>query len=467
MSANVAGIVALNVIFLLAGLALLAGLRGFTTWLEVLDFLGLALVLGTCSVGVLATLVLIAGHGLSAATIVALAAGVAVVGGVLARVRRPPRPRGFGQLPPRSKGTLAAVLGAVATFVILVAFFRVARVMPLGGGDSWEFWVPKAKLIYFNGSIDTGFFTSLPNPRYPLFIPGLLAMDFRFMGSAYGPALALEYWFLYVGFVLTASMLLRRLGPGWLAWLFVCLTGVIPQLDQRLLGAQADWTLDLEFALVALLALCWLRQRERWLLVCLGIVLAALLATKQEGLLLAFCLFGGLAASTLRDIRRTWPTLALTALAAYLVNVPWRLWWGDRHLPSGLPTVGVGLHEMLTHLHRGWASLHLVLRLLFTYHVWLAFVPLALVAAVTALTLAGTARQTAIVYLTTSFTAIAGFTYILWSNLSDTLDTHQSSTPIPRVVGSVVLLSTIVTPLLIAPLLQKPEPKATEAVEAT
>ena len=174
------------------------------------------------------------------------------------------------------------------------------------------------------------------------------------------------------------------------------------------------------------------------------------------GLLLACCLLGGLAAGTLREIRRTWPPLALTALAAYLVNLPWRIWWGERHLPAVLPTGG--LHEMLTHLHRGFASLHLVLRLLFTYDMWLAFVPLALVAALTALTLAGTARQTAIVYLTTAGAAVAGFTYILWSDLTYILDTHQSSTPIPRAVGSVVLLSTIMAPLLIAPLLKRPEP---------
>ena len=39
----------------------------------------------------------------------------------------------------------------------------------------------------------------------------------------------------------------------------------------------------------------------------------------------------------------------------------------------------------------------------------------AIVAALTALTLAEAARQTAIVYLTTALAAVAGFTYILWS----------------------------------------------------
>ena len=96
-----------------------------------------------------------------------------------------------------------------------------------------------------------------------------------------------------------------------------------------------------------------------------------------------------------------------------------------------------------------------MLRLLFTYDMWLAFVPLALVAALAALTLAGPARQTAIVYLTTAVAGVIGFTYILWSDLTYTLDTHQSSTPIPRAVGSIVLLSTLLAPLLIAPLLEE------------
>jgi hypothetical protein len=455
MSVGVRGIIELNVLFLGSGLALLTGLRGSRTWLELLDSLGLALVLGTCSVGVLATLMLILGAGLSTATIVLLAVLVAAAGLGLSCVRRPSLPRGFGRLPQLSRATIAASIFALATFVVLIAFFRVARVTTLGGGDSWEFWVPKAKVIYFDNSIDSSLFTSLAGPRYPLFVPSLLAMDFRFMGTAYGPALALQYWFLYLGFVLTASSLLRRLVPAWLAWLFVALTGVIPELDGRLLGAQADWTLDMEFAIAALLVFCWLRSRERWLLACFGVVLAAQIATKQEGLLFVGCLFAGLALATLRDIRRTWPPLALAGVAAYLVNLPWRIWWSDHHQPGPLPPGA--LHQVLAHLHRGWASLHLVLRLLFTYDMWLAFVPLALVAALAGLTLAGPARQTAIVYLTTTLGIVAGLTYILWSDPSLTLDTHQSSTPIPRAVGSIVLFSTVLAPLLIAPLLKKPK----------
>ncbi len=401
----------------------------------------------------LATLVLIAGAGLSAGTIVSLAVVVAVVGAVVARRLRRPLPRGFGPLPQLSAGTVVAVFEGVAAAVLLVLFFRLARVMSLTGGDSFEFWVPKAKIIYFFGRINSSLFTGLAGPRYPLFVPALQAMDFRFMGRAFGPQLAVQYWFLYAGFVFAASYLLRQLIPAWLAWLFVALTGVIPQLDGRLLGSQADWALDMEVALAALTAVVWLRCRERWLLVALFVLLSAQIATKQEGLLLAGCLFAGLGLATISEWRRTWPPLALALGAAYLVNLPWRIWWGERNLPAVLPTISIG--DLFHHVHRAWASLHLVLRLALAYDIWLAFIPIAAGAAIAALTLAGEPRRTAITYLVTTVAAVAGFTYVLWDDLTYRLDEQQSSTPIPRAVGSIVLLSTVMAPLLIAPLLER------------
>ena len=453
MGPSTTGIVELNALFLATGFALLWGLRGWRTWAELLDTAGLALMLGLSSVCVLATLVLVAGGGLSTATILALALAIAASGVALGRARRRPLPRRVGRLPRVTAGWFATVAIGFGTAAILVAFVRVARVMPLAGGDSFEFWVPKAKIIYFFGGIDNGMFTSLPGARYPLLVPTLQAMDFRFIGNTEAPVLAVQYWFLYAGFVVAAAWLLRRLVPAWLAWLFVGLTGVIPELDSRLLGAQADWILDLLFALTALLSVCWLRSREPWLLVADAIVLTAVVATKQEGLLLAGCLWIGILAATARAWRATWPPLIAVGLAAYALNLPWRLWWGSRHLAADLPTDG--LTGPFSHLSRLWPSLHLVLRLLFGYDLWLAFVPIALVAAATSLTLAGPARETAILYLVTCVLGVAGFTWVLWDDLTYTLNEQQSSTPIPRAVGSLVLLSTVLAPLLVAPLLDR------------
>jgi hypothetical protein len=43
----------------------------------------------------------------------------------------------------------------------------------------------------------------------------------------------------------------------------------------------------------------------------------------------------------------------------------------------------------------------------------------------------------------------------VWDDLTYILDEQQSSTPIPRAVGSIVLLSTVLAPLLIQPLLRR------------
>ncbi len=452
MSPELQGVIELNALFAITGLALLAGLRGWRTWLELLDSLGLALLLGTSAVAVLATLVLIAGGGLPTWTILGLAAAVAIPGVILSVVLRRPLPSTLGVLPRLSLGTGVAAVGAAGLVAILVELFRLSRVMPLGGGDSFEDWVPRAKIIYFFGKIDTPLFTGLPGPRYPILVPTLQAMDFRFMGSGFGPELAVEYWFLFAGFAFAASFILRRLAPAWLVWPFVALTAVLPQLVNRVLNAQADWALDVFFVVAALVVVAWLREGGSWLLVSLGILLAAVIATKQEGLLLAGCLYIGLGVATIGSRRRTWPPLIAVGLAAYLVNLPWRIWWGTRHLPDVLPTVG--LRDLLTHLHRGWASLHLVLRLTFDYGMWFALVPVALLAAAAALSLPGRPRETALVYLGTFLTGVAGFTYILWDDFTYKLDTQQSSTPIPRAVGAIVLLSATFAPLLISPLLR-------------
>lgn len=62
--------------------------------------------------------------------------------------------------------------------------------------------------------------------------------------------------------------------------------------------------------------------------------------------------------------------------------------------------------------------------------------------------------EAATTYLVTVVAAVAGFTYILWDDFTYVLDTHQSSTPMPRAVGSIALLSAVYAPLLIAPLIR-------------
>ena len=136
---------------------------------------------------------------------------------------------------------------------------------------------------------------------------------------------------------------------------------------------------------------------------------------------------------------------------------PWRLWWTSRHLSSETPGIAVG--GITSNASRIWPSLRLVLDLQFDTRFWLWILPIALVAALLGLGLAGVVRETAALYLLTCLFCTIGFTWILVSQPGIALTTRGSDTPIPRAVGSVVLLSTVLAALLIEPLLaRRPEP---------
>ena len=81
------------------------------------------------------------------------------------------------------------------------------------------------------------------------------------------------------------------------------------------------------------------------------------------------------------------------------------------------------------------------------YDLWLLAVPLGLAAAL--ILLARRDYGLASLYLVTMSLAFVGFTWILWSISSLPLDTSQR-TPIPRAVGSLVLLSIVYAPLLLS-----------------
>jgi hypothetical protein len=453
---HIGGVLALNLLFLLAGCGLLWGLRGWSEWTELVELAGVAYVLGVGFVGVLATLVLVAGAGLSTPTILLLTIGTAAGGAAAGVLRRRPLPRRLGRWGrPRSPGAIAGAGLAVLTLTLVADFARAAYHHPVLDWDAFAFWLPKAKAIYFFGGLDEHLFRSLPGPSYPVLVPALDAMNFRFMGAADDTLLGLQYWLLFAGFAFAVAGLLRGLVRPVLVWLFLAVAVVIPDLDVRLLNLIADWPLDIFFALAALALVCWLRTRETWLLGVYTVSLAAMLATKREGQLLMACLVAGGIAATVWRSRRASVTIAGLAVAAYLVNVPWRLWWTSRGLLSDAPPGGV--FHVTADSDRIFGGLGLVLRLLFDYHHWLVPVPVAIAAAVAGLV--GRRRELPILYLVTAALAIVGFAWIIWSDPSLPISTKQSMTPIPRAVGAIVLLSAVLAPLLVDGLGRPPEPE--------
>lgn len=442
---SVAGVLAAQSLFLTAGVGVMWALRGWRTWGELLRSLGLSYILGIAAVCVEATLVLVAGGGIPTAVVLALSLGTAAVASLFALARRRPLPHGRPIFRRLSPSVAAGGVVALGTLAMLGIFYDVARMNGLTAYDAFAFWVPKAKAIYFFGGLDKALFTTLPAPSYPLLVPALQAIDFHLMGSADQTTLALQYWFLFAGFVAAVAGLLRPRVPSLYVWTFLASAVAMPELDKRLLGPQADWPLDIFFAVAALCLALWIERRETWLLCACTLLLAAEMATKREGQLLTACLVVAAVAVTWRSRWSVWPRIAGGAALAFAINVPWRIWWTSRHLTPDTPDSGVG--TLSATASRVWPSIRVVLTLLFDYHSWLAVVPIALLAAVALLL----RREPTLplFFIGTVVLCVVGFTWILWSIPSLELNTSQGATPIPRAVGSVVLLSVAFAPLLL------------------
>jgi hypothetical protein len=438
------GLLALNALLLLSGIGLVWALRGWRDWGDFLASLGLSYVSGVAFVCVAATLVLVAGGGLSTAVVLVLTLGTAAGGAIAGVVLRRPFPRVSGMRLPQGPEELAATALALLTLVLVLDFARAARLQPLVAWDAWAFWVPKAKAIFFFGGLDQQLFRTLPGPSYPLLVPALDAMDFRLMGSADTTALAMQYWFLLVGFVGAAAVLLRGLVSQTVLWLFLALVVVVPEVDHRLLQLIGDWPLDFFFVLAAVSLVRWLRTGERWLLLAYTLFLAATMATKREGQLLAACLVVGALVATVPRRRQVWVPVVGLAAAAFAVNLPWRIWWMTKHLTPDTPP-GSSLSEQAS---RVLPSLGLVLHLLFEYRLWLLAVPIALAAAL--LGIAGRHLETQVLYLVTGVLAVVGFAWVVWSDPTIPISTRPALTPVPRAVGAITLLSLVLAPLLIA-----------------
>ena len=157
------------------------------------------------------------------------------------------------------------MLAAALAVICPEAFYRVAHLQGPESFDGWAFWTAKAKAIYFFGGLDEHLFRTLPGATYPILLPTMHAIAFRFMGSADTVSLHLQYWLLMVGFVGAVAGLLRPRLPLVLIWPFLLVMLVMPEFGARALQPQADVVLDYFFAGSTLALALWLLEREDWL----------------------------------------------------------------------------------------------------------------------------------------------------------------------------------------------------------
>ena len=439
------GLAALNAGFVGVGLAFLLGLGLVRTRREALRLLGLALVTGWALTGIAFTLALIAGLGVSVLETVLLWAGLAA-GGVLLS-RRTPR----GGLEParRERGAAGRLvaLGGAGLLAAYLALLGWRSAVPSGflHADVWNFWLPKAKTIFYFGGLDTGVggFTSQTSPDYPPLLPALEATTFSFVGRVDALALPLAHWVVAAAFFAAlAGLLAGRVRPAIL-WPSLAMLAFMPMLSRLIGSSLADEPLALSFALAGACAASWLSGRDGRLVVLSGVFLAAAALTKNEGLMLGLILVAVLVIAA-RGRRARALSLGLAPLGAFLV---WRTWLWRHGVPGNYaydfgdlfrPGYLAGRAERLEY---GAGEL---LEELFSTSKWLLVVPASLVLA--AILARVRPALTTLVFGTTVL-AFLGYAAIYWIS---SVELHfYVDNNVERVVAPTVLFLGALFPLLL------------------
>ena len=158
---------------------------------------------------------------------------------------------------------------------------------------------------------------------YPLLLPAVEAMGFRFMGSIDTQVIHLQPALLTAALLVALPRLLADRVPVVIAWASALLIGVAPSLVDQAGAGLADAPLAVFFAMAAVFGWRWIADGRREMLVLSALFAAAVLATKREGtpFVAAFFLVMLIAAGRGRRLA------AVAAGAAALATaVPWQLW---------------------------------------------------------------------------------------------------------------------------------------------
>ena len=240
-----------------------------------------------------------------------------------------------GLLPWRLPLRLAAPLDPVPALLLGLAAALLALLavdlwwQPLWSYDSWTFWTPKARALAELGGLDERWFTGADvlNPDYPILLPAIEAIGFRFTGYE-TRLLDLQSWLVLCGLMLALVELLRPRSRGLALGAVLAMLVAAPSVGLQAAAAQADVPLAAFLALSAVLAWIWVEERDHGALALASLFGAAAAATKVEGIAFAAAVLGVAAALTL--LRGRTRDAALTAGAAALAigvaTVPWRLW---------------------------------------------------------------------------------------------------------------------------------------------
>jgi hypothetical protein len=326
-----------NVLMLAVGAGLLPLLRLAETPRDLLVRLPLAYAVGIAAVGVVAANLALVDVSVGRVGLPLLAAGALALG--LPRLGWG-RPVSLLPRPPWRFVPAVAILLVSAAYLANAA--RLFAVKPLLENDGWALWGMRARALYEFGHPVAPVFTEswYPGLQYPLFLPELEAIDFRFLGAFDGTTVHLQELGLAVAFVGAAWTLLRRHAePAVLAASLLAIVAA-PLFFRQLQANEADMPVAMLLALGVAALAAWLRSGDRGLLPAATLFLAAGALTKNEGELFVVAAFAA-AFAVARRVQRH--SLAYALLTTFACVAPWHVWL----LAHGVTATNFSLSHLL------------------------------------------------------------------------------------------------------------------------
>jgi hypothetical protein len=448
VTGRILALVAANLVLAVLGAGLLPYLRLAHARRQLLTRLPLAYAVGIAAGGILVAHLSLLHVPLGRIGLPLLAAASLALG--LRRLRGA-GPERAARRRPEDLAALA-VLAVAAAFAIPVA--RVFAVKPLLESDGWVIWATRARTLFDFGHPVAPVFTdpTVPALQYPLLLPGLEAVAFRFMGSYDGTLVHLQLLGLGIAFVGGAWVLLREQAPPVLLAATLVAVVTAPSFLIQLGTNFADIPVAMMIAIGLASLAAWLRSGAPGLLPAAALFLGAGALTKNEGELFALTAYLVAFAVARSGQRRS---LAWAALATLLIELPWRV-WVQAH---GLKTADYSLSNIVDPAylsdHRGRVSPAAgeLLTQISRIESWSYIVPLVIVGFVGALLL----RRGRVVLFGAGWAVLsfAGLLAIYWISINP-IEGHLYNTS-DRTIDTLMIGAALLVPVLLAPE-REPEP---------
>jgi hypothetical protein len=436
---RIVGLLVANVLMLGLGAGLLPLLRLANTPQQLLARLPLGYAVGLVATGVLAAELALVHVAVGWTTLTVVTVAALVFG-----LRRLERARWEAGPPLRRMLPAYALLAVVAAFLSAAA--GLFTVKPLFETDGWMLWALRARALYDFGYPAAPVFTSAeyPGVAYPLWLPALEAVGFRFMGAFDGTLLHLQLGGIAIAFFGAAWVLLRPSARPFLLAATLLAIVTSPAVFNQLQTNFADMPLAMLIALgVAALAV-WMRTGEPGLLPAAALFLGAGTLTKSEGAMFALT---ALVAAAIVARRAQLRSLALTAAAVGAIYLPWGLWMSLHHVKARHYSLSNLFRPSYLYEHRDrvWPVVRELLFQIRAIPPWSHLLTFAVVGLVGALVLRRVRVATfAVAWLLLSFAGLVAIYWISHEELTNHL--YNSS---DRTISTLVLGAALLVPVLL------------------